>query len=221
MERLATNQTEIQHLREYGLVYPPVSFILYETTPYTYAEALFLYLVLMRRKLSEGDILVSSILENFESSLKTSAVPSPLIRKFQNLLHDPRIHYRFFYDGEELLKNLDLHFRVMGHIYVFAVDPIETSGEFIEGLSNIIRKIKNYMTRSFTITVFLDEEVMKTSSGRKLAYQAELIFRLSRGEKTPASLLRIMKTKYIESPSITLEYSIGKEDLNFQVIRTI
>jgi hypothetical protein len=30
-----------------------------------------------------------------------------------------------------------------------------------------------------------------------------------------------MKTKFVEVPSITIEYNIGKEDLNFQVIRAI
>ena len=221
MERLSSNPAELIQLRESGLSFPPVSFILYETSPYTYSEALFLYLVLMRRDLTEADLLVGSILENFELSLKTSAVPTPLIRKFQMLLKDPHVHYRFFDDPMELLRTIELHFRTTGHVYVYAVDPIESNEDFLIGLSKLVKKMKTHISRSFTLTVFIDENTAETLLGRKLSYQAELVYRLSRSQKTVSSLLNIMKTKFIDSPSITLEYSIGKEELNFQVIRTI
>ncbi len=221
MERLAPNPPEIIHLREHGINYPPVSFILYETTPYTYSEALFLYLVMMRRELSEGDVIVGSVLENFETSLKISAIPTPLISLFKRTLQDPKIHFKYHDSSDELLKTIELHFRSADHIYLYITDPLEATHEFITALSNIIKKIKNYTTRTFSITTFIDEKVLESREGGRLRYQAEFIFKLVRSEKSSASLLKIMKTKYMMSPSIILEYTVGREGLSFQSIRTI
>ncbi len=219
---LAPVLPEIQILAERGLLYPPVSIVLVETTPNTNPEMLFLYLVHRRVELSEGEILVVSLLEDFETSLETSIVPSPLIAKFRGTLEHPRIHYRFFEKTDEMMRALELHYKDASFIYVYMAPPFQEVEVAVGKVLSFIRRIRSVITRTFGLTLFIDATQAKTMQGRELEYLADIVFELvESGEGSPVSVIRVKRTKYQPKPDVSIEYSIGREDIVMQVVRSI
>ena len=212
---------EFHVFAERGLLYPPLSVVLVETTPSSYPEALFLYMIHKRLELNEEDLFVASLLEDFETTLQASVIPSPLVLKFRDLLRNPRVHYRFFETVEDLMKAVELHYKNIYFMYIYT-SSLTGSKDLVEMLTNFVRKVKSTLSRTFNLTVFIDSENLANAAGRRLEYLADIIFEVKEAtEMGNVSIIYVKRTKLYPKPDIVVEYSLSREEVVLQVIRSI
>ncbi len=218
---LSPVQPEFNVFAERGLLYPPLSIILVETTPASYPEALFLYMVYKRLELNDEDLFVASLLEDFETTLQASVIPSPLVLRFRELLRNPRVHYRFFESIDDLMKAMDLHYKNISFMYIYT-SSLTGSRELVEKLTSFVRKVKSTLTRTFNLTIFIDSENLVNTAGRRLEYLADVIFEVREAtERGNVSVIYVKRTKLYPKPDIVVEYSLSREEVVLQVIRSI
>ncbi|MGB9830603.1 MAG: hypothetical protein ACPLSP_00875, partial [Fervidicoccus fontis] len=111
------NYPEIPVLRESGMIYPPVAFIIYMINPFVSPDVLFLYNIYLRANLEANkEIFVGSYGEDVENLISVSSYPTPLISKLREFLSLTNIHYRYYTSIEEMIKSLELNFRSADHI---------------------------------------------------------------------------------------------------------
>ncbi len=213
---------EIQLFLFFFLLYPPLTIVLYEVTPYSYSEALFLQLIKNRIQLDNKDVYVISILEDFSSTLKTSTVRIPVVNEFERIMTSPLVHYRYYDDLDEAIKAIDLHYKDAEFIYIYMSDPTTvTNDDFLKKISEIITKIKLNVSRRLLISFFFDSFIRKTVLGRRIEHQADLVFDVVEREGYNGGRIRLLKSKFYPKPEIDVFYSFTRTGLEFQVMRSL
>lgn len=213
---------EIRVLSEAGFIFPPTGITVYLTSPYSFPESIFLYLIRERLKLDKTDILFLSYGEDFDTILRTSSVQTPLVRSYRDTMEEPLVHYRFCDTREELLRRFELHYRNHNFIYVYATDPrIPYEEEWASTLHRFVRRIRDTVTRRFLLTIFLDTSVEESPLAKRLLYAADTVFKLEEREMLSGGSLRILKSKMYFKPPLNIEYTVTSTNIEFQILRVL
>ncbi|MGC8679555.1 MAG: hypothetical protein ACP5GN_04585 [Fervidicoccaceae archaeon] len=221
-EELVLNQPELSLLREMKIYYPPISLILYSVEPYANPETLFLYLILSRSEFEpDKDIFAGTYYMDFNALTTASAIPSPLVYKFRNLITEsPNVHFRSYESAEEFLRAIDLYYRSSNHLYLFVPYLKENERDLPEKLGLLVKKIKLTGRKSATLSIFLDSFIFSSPASRLLHYYSDAIFSLRMNEKTGKRELALNRLSFSSLPLSPLELSIESDGVRFQMVRS-
>ncbi|HEW64077.1 hypothetical protein [Fervidicoccus fontis] len=215
------NYPEIPVLRESGMIYPPVAFIIYMINPFVSPDVLFLYNIYLRANLEANkEIFVGSYGEDVENLVSVSSYPTPLISKLREFLSLTNIHYRYYTSIEEMIKSLELNFRSADHIYYYIPYLSENDEKMLFRLVQSVKKAKQNPNKNLTITFFIDENVIGNRNSYML-YDGDILFKAYFDEKTYRRYIKLIKMRFFEPRSINIEYVIDNDIIRFNLIRSL